>query len=161
MFSPLLWTTVATGKAPTEHGVADFLVKDAATGERHPITSDFRRVKALWNILGDFDRASAWIGWWASFPAEAIRGTIVTDYLAAAVSRSGPEAATTIPGVVSPADALRGQSGLLVGAAQITREEVARIIPVTEAEYPRGAGRNREAPEERGQDAGQTIPSVS
>jgi tetratricopeptide (TPR) repeat protein len=135
MFSPLLWTTVATGKAPTEHGIGDFLVKDGKTGERHPITSDFRKVKALWNILGDFDRPSAWIGWWASFPAEAIRGTIVTDYLAAAISRSGAEAAASIPGVASPADALNAQTGLLVAASQITQEEVARIIPVTEPEY--------------------------
>ena len=134
MFSPLLWTTVATGKAPTEHGVADFLVKDAS-GARHPITSDFRKVKALWNILGDFDRASSWIGWWASFPAEPIRGTLVTDYLAAAVSRSGPEGAVAVPGIASPAGVLEGQTGLLVEPSTVTRDEVARIIPVTEAEY--------------------------
>jgi Flp pilus assembly protein TadD len=138
MFSPLLWTTVATGKAPTEHGVADFLVKDAATGERHPITSDFRRVKALWNILGDFDRPSTWIGWWASFPAESIRGTIVTDYLAAAITRSGAEAAARIPGVASPVGVLGGQTNLLIAASQITKDEVARIIPVTETEFQVG-----------------------
>jgi len=135
MFSPLLWTTVTTGKAPTEHGVGDFLVKDATTGERHPITSDFRKVKALWNILGDFDRPSSWIGWWASFPAEAIRGTIVTDYLAAAISHGGAEAAAGTAGIASPAEYLRGKTGLLVSPSQITREEVARILPVSEAEY--------------------------
>jgi tetratricopeptide (TPR) repeat protein len=135
MFSPLLWTTVATGKPPTEHGIADFLVKDATTGERRPITSDFRTVKALWNILGEFDRPSCWIGWWASFPAEAILGTIVTDSLAAAISRVGPTAAAAIPGVASPPEFLRGEIGHLVGAAQISREEVARIIPVSEVEY--------------------------
>ncbi len=135
MFSPLLWTTVATGKAPTEHGVGDFLVKDATTGERHPITSDFRRVKALWNIWGDFDRPSAWLGWWASFPAETIQGTIVTDYLAAAISHGGAEAAAGTAGIASPAEFLRGQTGLLVAPSQISRDEVARILPVTEAEY--------------------------
>jgi tetratricopeptide (TPR) repeat protein len=135
MFSPLLWTTVATGKPPTEHGIADFLVKDAKTGERHPITSDFRRVKALWNIFGDFDRTSSWIGWWASYPAEAIRGTIVTDYLTAAIGRAGAEAAVSTPGIVSPADALKGDTQMLVAPSQISREEVARIVPVTDAEY--------------------------
>lgn len=134
MFSPLLWTTIATGKAPTEHGIADFLVKDTS-GARHPITSDFRKVKALWNILGDFDRESAWIGWWASYPAEPIRGLMVTDYLAAAVTRSGAEAASRLAGVASPEGSLTSLTSELVGAAQISREEVARIIPVTEAEY--------------------------
>ena len=157
MFSPLLWTTVATGKAPTEHGIADFLVKDAKTGDRHPITSDFRKVKALWNILGDFDRPSTWIGWWASFPAEAIRGTIVTDYLAAAVSRSGAEAAASIPGVASPADILRGQTALLVAASQISREEVARIIPVTEAEFQAGLA-DTAKPSKKGDKSGVNDP---
>lgn len=135
MFSPLLWTTVATGKPPTEHGIADFLVKDPKTGERHPITSDFRKVKALWNILGEFDRTSSWIGWWASFPAESIRGTLVTDYLAAAVSRSGADAAALVPGIASPAGALSGETKSLIGAAQISQAEVASIIPLTDAEY--------------------------
>jgi len=135
MFSPLLWTTVATGKPPTDHGIADFLVKDGATGVRHPITSDFRKVKALWNIFGDFGRSSCWLGWWASYPAETIQGAIVTDYLAAAVTRVGPEAAAAIPGIASPPSLLRGRSNLLIGAAQITRDDVSQIMPVTEAEY--------------------------
>jgi tetratricopeptide (TPR) repeat protein len=149
MFSPLLWTTVATGKAPTEHGVADFLVKDG-TGARHPITSDFRKVKALWNILGEFDRASSWIGWWASFPAESIRGSVVTDYLSAAVTRSGPEAAVAIPGIASPAGILKGKTSLLVGASDIQRDEVARIIPVTDSEY-RAALADIAAPAQKGE----------
>jgi tetratricopeptide (TPR) repeat protein len=149
MFSPLLWTTVATGKAPTEHGIADFLVKDAATGERHPITSDFRKVKALWNILGEFDRTSSWIGWWASFPAESIRGTLVTDTLAAAVSRAGAGAAASIPGIASPAGVLGGRSSLLVAASQITEAEVARIIPVSDEQY-RAALADIAAPPKKG-----------
>ena len=149
MFSPLLWTTIATGKAPTEHGIADFLVKDATTGARHPITSDFRKVKALWNILGDFNRPSAWIGWWASYPAEAIRGTMVTDYLAAAVSGSGAVSATKLAGVASPANVLEAHAGDLVAAKQIARAEVQRIIPVTEDEY-RAALAELSAPQSKG-----------
>ncbi len=135
MFSPLLWTTIATGKAPTEHGIADFLVKDKATSQRHPITSDFRKVKALWNIFTDFSRDSTWIGWWASFPAEDIRGTIVTDSLAAAVGRAGATGAAAMPGVASPKGALQGKPELLIGAAQVPLEDVRRIIPATDAEY--------------------------
>jgi hypothetical protein len=157
MFSPLLWTTVATGKAVTEHGIADFLVKDAATGHRHPITSDLRRVKALWNILGDFGRPSTWIGWWASYPAESIQGTIVTDYLAAAVNRSGPESAARISGIASPAGVLGEQPGLLVAASQIKIDEIARIIPVSEAEY-RAALSELARPKEQGETSGVKDP---
>ena len=82
MFSPLLWTTIATGKPPTQHGIADFLVRDPASGQRRPISSEFRKCKALWNIFGDLDRESGWTAWWASFPAEHIRGVMVTELLA-------------------------------------------------------------------------------
>jgi ribosomal protein L30 len=75
MLSPLLWTTIATGKPPDQHGIADFLVKDKATGMRRPITSDFRKVKALWNAMTELDRPSSWFAWWASYPAESIAGT--------------------------------------------------------------------------------------
>ncbi|HXU11606.1 MAG TPA: alkaline phosphatase family protein, partial [Candidatus Binatia bacterium] len=49
MISPLLWTTMVTGVGPDAHGVADFQALDPATGRRVPISSRFRRVKALWN----------------------------------------------------------------------------------------------------------------
>jgi hypothetical protein len=56
--SPLLWTTIATGKSPDRHGINDFLVADPRTGQRVPINSTFRRVKALWSILADAGLAS-------------------------------------------------------------------------------------------------------
>ena len=47
MLSPLLWTTVATGKPPEQHGIIDFLVRDPATGKPVPVSSRARRVKAI------------------------------------------------------------------------------------------------------------------
>jgi hypothetical protein len=77
MLSPILWTTAATGKPPDQHGVIDFLVRDAATGKPTPVSSRARKVKAMWNILGDVGRSSDFIGWWATWPAEQIEGTMV------------------------------------------------------------------------------------
>src|SRR3989449_3103625 len=68
MISPLLWTTMVTGVGPDVHGVADFQAIDEATRRRVPITSRFRRVKALWNILSDAGTASAFVASWASCP---------------------------------------------------------------------------------------------
>jgi len=97
MLSPLLWTTIATGKPPDQHGIADFLVKDKASGLRRPISSDFRKVKALWNDFSELDRPSSWLAWWASYPAEEILGTKVTELVAYTVMRGGREAAATRP----------------------------------------------------------------
>lgn len=141
MFSPLLWTTVATGKPPSEHGVADFLVRDPATGERRPITSDFRRVKALWNILPEFDIPSGWISWWASYPAEPTLGIVVTNLVASAVVRSGPEACAGRRDLAHPADYLAKRSSLLVAPSDLSWEEINRLFPLTRDEFARAQTR--------------------
>ncbi len=135
MYSPLLWTTVATGKAPDKHGIADFLVKDARLGTRRPISSDFRKVKALWNILGDFDVSSGWIAWWASYPAEPVRGVLVTELVAHSVVRSGPEVAAERAGLTSPPGYLHERADLLVPPSALDRSEVARLFPVDASEF--------------------------
>ncbi len=135
MFSPLLWTTVATGKSPSQHGVADFLVKDPVSGQRRPITSDFRRVKALWNILPEFGIPSGWVSWWASYPAEPGRGVIVTNLVAAAVVRSGRGCCDERPDLVFPADHLAERRSLLVAPSNLEYEEVRRILPLSLAEF--------------------------
>ena len=57
-------------------------VEPAADGHAVPITSARRRVPALWNIATAFDRSSGFIGWYASFPVERIRGFEVSDRIA-------------------------------------------------------------------------------
>lgn len=135
MFSPLLWTTVATGKAPSQHGIADFLVKDPASGQRRPITSDFRRVKALWNILPEFGIPSGWVSWWASYPAEPGLGVIVTNLVAAAVVRAGSDCCAERGDLVYPADYLARRRALLVPPSSLAYEDVRRLFPLTPAEF--------------------------
>lgn len=82
MLSPLLWTTVATGKPADQHGIIDFLVRDPKSGKPVPVSSRARRVKALWNILSDAGRTTGVVAWWATWPAEPIAGTVVSDRVA-------------------------------------------------------------------------------
>src|SRR5690606_16639541 len=39
MLSPILWTTIATGRTPDAHGIGHFVALDPATGEALPVTS--------------------------------------------------------------------------------------------------------------------------
>src|SRR2546427_11252832 len=71
----------AVDVGPDVHGVADFQAIDPASGRRVPITSRFRRVKALWNILSDSGKTSAFVAWWASYPAEKGDGYQVSHLL--------------------------------------------------------------------------------
>ncbi len=68
--SPLFWTTMMTGRAPLEHRILDFVRFHPVTGRREPITSDERRVPAVWNIASEAGREVAVVGLWATFPAD-------------------------------------------------------------------------------------------
>ena len=81
MLSPLIWTTMATGVGPDVHGVLDFVEKDPATGEPVPISGRSRQVPAIWNIASALGRETDVVGWWATWPAEEITGTMVSDRL--------------------------------------------------------------------------------
>lgn len=79
--SAVIWTSIATGKTPEKHGIEDFTYSDAdATGDRQRYyTSGHRKTKALWNILSDYDRVVHCVGWWITYPAERINGTMVSQ----------------------------------------------------------------------------------
>ncbi|MEM7244781.1 MAG: alkaline phosphatase family protein [Acidobacteriota bacterium] len=81
LLSPVLWTTLATGRQPLDHGIGHFTARDEATGEELPVTSGLRRVRAIWNLFSDAEREVAVVGWWATWPAEKVLGSLVTDHL--------------------------------------------------------------------------------
>jgi len=81
LLSPLVWTSIATGRRPQDHGILDF-VEIARDGQPTPITSTRRLVPALWNLASTYGRTSGFIGWYASFPAEEVKGFVVSDRLA-------------------------------------------------------------------------------
>ena len=53
----MVWTTIATGKTPDQHGIGHFVAVNDKTGEQLPVTSAMRKVKAVWNILSDAGRS--------------------------------------------------------------------------------------------------------
>lgn len=81
MASPNIWTTIATGKLPDKHGIFFFttLLPD---GTKAPVTSNLRKVNAVWNIFSRYKRKVGVIGYWATWPAEKVNGVIVSDHFA-------------------------------------------------------------------------------
>ncbi len=114
-FSPLLWTTVATGREPAGHGITWFHDEDGV-----PFTSNARRTPALWNLASDAGLSCDVYGWWNTWPAEPVRGRMVSSYAA-----SGQYAVTwkgriwdALPDQVFPAGEaadVAGRSAHLVG----------------------------------------------
>ena len=78
--SPAIWTSIVTGRNREAHGIRGFL---QGTGTQNMtkklVTSNDRKVTALWNWLGPFGKTVGFSGWWASWPAEPTNGWIVSD----------------------------------------------------------------------------------
>ncbi len=81
MLSPLIWTSMVTGVSADVHGVLDFVEKDPETGQMAPITGRSRKVPAVWNVASALGLTVDVVGWWATWPAERINGTMVSDRL--------------------------------------------------------------------------------
>jgi type I phosphodiesterase/nucleotide pyrophosphatase len=82
MASPALWTSIVTGQARRDHGIAGFLVqKDPRRKRGTLVGSEDRRTLAVWNVASAFGRQVGFVGWWASWPAEPVNGWIVSDRL--------------------------------------------------------------------------------
>ena len=78
-YSPMLWTSVVTGKTPDKHGVLGFIEVTPDAKTVRPVTTTSRKTRALWNIFHNKGLASNLVGWWPSFPVEPINGTIISD----------------------------------------------------------------------------------
>jgi len=81
ILSPVVWTSIATGVEPARHGVLDFLAP-APDGRSEPVTSRARKVPTVWEILSDAGAEVSVTGWWATWPADRVRGALVTDRVA-------------------------------------------------------------------------------
>jgi predicted AlkP superfamily phosphohydrolase/phosphomutase/tetratricopeptide (TPR) repeat protein len=82
MLSPILWNSIATGRRPEAHGVLGFTEPVPDGPGVRPVASTSRRCKAIWNILTQQSMTSNVVGWYASHPAEPIRGVMVSNQLA-------------------------------------------------------------------------------
>jgi len=76
--SPRIWTTIATGKLPEQHGIEGFLAP-AANGSPIPVTSNLRRAETLWTIASRAGRTVDVVGWYVTWPVEPVNGVMVAD----------------------------------------------------------------------------------
>ena len=81
VLSPMLWTSIGTGKRPYKHGVHGFSEPDPVSGGIRPVTNLSRKTKAMWNVLNQENLRSIIVGWWPSHPAEPLsKGVMVSNH---------------------------------------------------------------------------------
>jgi predicted AlkP superfamily pyrophosphatase or phosphodiesterase len=161
--SPALWTTVATGKSFEKHGINDFTVVETkyrpmrGTGKKKSeksktkgkkvtrtsrvmhMTSNLRKTKALWNIVGDQGGRSAFVGWWVTWPAEEVEGYMVSSHIP--LSQTGtPDKPTkgtlheNVGNQTWPADLFDKLRPGIVSAEDVVREDMLPFMDVLPGE---------------------------
>lgn len=97
-----VWTSIATGKPPSQHGLKGFYRYRFPGVETHfvlrpsgldfrtldrlrlvrrsAVTSSLRRTQPFWSILSRFGVRVGLVRWWGSYPADAIDGFVVSEY---------------------------------------------------------------------------------
>lgn len=75
--SPVLWTTIATGKTQLKHGIGSFTAEK--DGQMIPVSGSQRITKAFWNILSDYKIRTGVVNWWVTWPPEKIDGFMISD----------------------------------------------------------------------------------
>jgi predicted AlkP superfamily phosphohydrolase/phosphomutase/Tfp pilus assembly protein PilF len=101
ILSPIVWTTIATGATPEIHGVLDFQEVEPGSGLIVPISGRSRRVPAIWNIASARGLSVGVVGWWATHPAEEVKGFFVSDR-ATSILFPGSPSGMTYPEPLEP-----------------------------------------------------------
>jgi predicted AlkP superfamily phosphohydrolase/phosphomutase len=162
--SPTVWSTIATGRHPSDHGVLSFTAWDLAmakasvsrlpryTGafawlpmaesmgltKMRQVSSVDLRAPPLWEIFADPERGCTVAGWWCSWPAAPINGRMITDkfYFWRETRRAGSDAQART-GVTYPEPLNEKIDGFRVSPQQMAVEDVQRFADVSDAQAHR------------------------
>ncbi|MFZ1946687.1 MAG: alkaline phosphatase family protein [bacterium] len=122
--SPIIWTSIATGMIPDKHGIGGFVAR-TARGDSVPYTGNVRRVKALWDILGEKGMTVGVVGWLVTWPAAKVNGYLVSDYIQYETERG-----IKLDRQTYPEDLFAEIEGLRLTEASVSDQAIASLYPV-------------------------------
>ncbi|TWT92453.1 Type I phosphodiesterase / nucleotide pyrophosphatase [Botrimarina colliarenosi] len=128
VLSPMLWTSIATGKRADKHGICGFAEPLPDGSGIRPVTCASRRTKAVWNILSQNGLASNVVSWLATHPAETVRGAVVSDYFLHPESLGGGTDALA-EGVCHPSRLRPLLANLLVNPRDLGPDALLPFVP--------------------------------
>jgi len=127
-YSPMLWSSVATGKTPDKHGVLGFIEVAPNKKGLRPVTANSRKSRAIWNILHNQGFKSNIVGWWPSFPAEPINGVVVSDRFQK-VPADPTKPSPLSKGAIHPESFVEELRDLRMFPFEVTKEHILPFIP--------------------------------
>lgn len=127
-FSPMLWTSIATGMRPDKHGILGFSEPDPNMHAIRPVSSTSRKVKAIWNILTQKEMKCHVVGWWPSHPVEPINGVMISNhYQREALDKNRQW--TMAPGTVHPAELSDFFAHFRISPRELTVQHIQPFVP--------------------------------
>ena len=126
-FSPMLWTSIATGVRADKHGILGFTEPIPETIGVRPVSSTSRKVKAIWNILTQKGYKTHSVGWWPSHPAEPINGIMVSNHFQ---KMDDSKLTPMLKGTVHPPELSGLFSHFRIHPSELTKEHIVPFVPL-------------------------------
>lgn len=133
VLSPMLWTSIATGKRAYKHGIHGFTEPMPDGKGVRPSSSTTRSCKAIWNILSQEGMTANVVSWFVSHPAEPINGVCVSEmFRQVPIDKQDPQS-TALPDLppqcVHPESMRDTLAPLRIHPAELTEAEILPFIP--------------------------------
>lgn len=153
--SPAVWTSIATGEPPSEHGITQFVGNSILGGSANfsrihpvngigldrwlpsilrlgrPLHAGNRREAAYWEIASEYDQPVMMLNWWMSWPASPVNGWMITERIHSrsfgSLKPPGEQTRVTFP--PSLRDRIRS---LRYGPGDVSHEDVQRFMSVSQ-----------------------------
>lgn len=131
--SPMLWTSVATGKMAYHHGVKGFTEVDPISGQVVPVSAASRQCKTLWEMLGEKELRSHIVSWFATQGEQNLDGKMVSNmfgHLKGAQPDQDPaDWPEPMPGTYWPEDLAKTMNELRVSPHEIDGDIIQPFLP--------------------------------
>lgn len=130
--SPMLWTSIATGKMAYHHGVQGFTEVDPVSGQVVPVSAATRRCKTLWEMLGEKGLRSHVVSWFATQGEQDLNGKMVSNmfgHLKGVTAEQDPSQwPEPMAGTYWPPELAKEMNELRVSPAEMTGDDVIRAF---------------------------------
>lgn len=131
--SPMLWTSIATGKMAYHHGVLGFTEVDPVSGRIVPVSAATRQCKTLWEMLCEHGLRSHVVSWFATQGEQDLRGKVVSNmygHLKGVTADMDPaEWPAPMPGTYWPPGLAAELDERRIIPADITGEVIGAFVP--------------------------------
>lgn len=131
--SPMLWTSIATGKMAYHHGVQGFTEVDPVSGQIVPVSAATRQCKTLWEMLGEKELRSHIVSWFATQGEQDLDGKMVSNMFGhlkgTAADQDPADWPEPMPGTYWPEDLAETMNEMRVSPHEIDQDILQPFLP--------------------------------